>query len=333
MTAKRGHGEGSIYQRADGLWVGTIENGRDATGKRKRITVKGKLKKTVQDKMKTATDELEAGIVQSGPAMTMGEFLDQWVEKAVANRKNDEKTYANTEQIVRLHLKPTLKKIVLKKLTVEQVEAVLQTKANDGLSTSYVSRMKSTLISALDYAVSHRHATYNVATHATLPKCKDTETRVSLTQEEADRLIGVSKDDRLGALIFLGLQMGYRPGELTGLRWADLKLDATPVTLTVSQAMHKTLKGGVEAGRVKKSTSGDGRTVALPEAVVTVLKAHKARQTAERLKIGPIWQDHGLIFTTTVGTPINDSNLRRWFAALSRSRPTSPTSCATPRPR
>ena len=56
--------------------------------------------------------------------------------------------------------------------------------------------------------------------------------------------------------------------------------------------------------------------MALPAIVVTSLKAHRVRQLEERLKVGPAWQEHGLVFATVIGTPLEPRNVTRTFRAL-----------------
>jgi integrase len=53
----------------------------------------------------------------------------------------------------------------------------------------------------------------------------------------------------------------------------------------------------------------------LPE-VVAALKDHRVRQVEHRLQIADLWQDHGLVFCSGLGTPINPSNLARDFHML-----------------
>jgi integrase len=49
--------------------------------------------------------------------------------------------------------------------------------------------------------------------------------------------------------------------------------------------------------------------VRLTDTAVAVLKTHKTAQNAERLKAGSLWKDHDLIFTSTIGTPVDVGNL------------------------
>jgi integrase len=73
--ARRGHGEGSVYQRKDGRWVAsvTIEN-------RKRKYFYGDTRKEVQEKLKVALHEQQQGALATGPQQSLKGFLEQWLE-------------------------------------------------------------------------------------------------------------------------------------------------------------------------------------------------------------------------------------------------------------
>ena len=57
------------------------------------------------------------------------------------------------------------------------------------------------------------------------------------------------------------------------------------------------------------------RTLALPRKCVEALREHRVRQ-ADRLAAGPLWRDHGLVFASAVGRPMDDHNVRRMFRAI-----------------
>jgi integrase len=60
-----------------------------------------------------------------------------------------------------------------------------------------------------------------------------------------------------------------------------------------------------------------GVTGSNPEAMaVAALKERKAAQAADRLKAGELWQDTGLVFTTSVGTMLDQHNIRRQFRLI-----------------
>ena len=56
--------------------------------------------------------------------------------------------------------------------------------------------------------------------------------------------------------------------------------------------------------------------VGLPDAAVKALRAHHVRQLQERLAAGSRWHEQGLIFPTTVGTPIDPSELHEDFKRI-----------------
>ncbi|MGE3843794.1 MAG: site-specific integrase, partial [Vicinamibacterales bacterium] len=67
---------------------------------------------------------------------------------------------------------------------------------------------------------------------------------------------------------------------------------------------------------VEPKSARSRRTVALPDVAVTALRAHRVRQLEERMAAGPRWKDHGFVFPTRIGTPMEPSNLTKAFKAL-----------------
>lgn len=321
MTARRGAGEGSVYREertlADGTvrfsWVGTADVGRDpATGRRTRVKVKGRTKAEVLRRLTDARRQAAEGLDSGGAARKLGPYLDDWLATVVANRVGSDLTVANYRQTVRLHIVPALGDVPVGKLTPEMVDRWLLAKA-DRYSKNYVTRMRSVLADALTHAERRGIVSRNAARLAVLPKCQPTPERRSLTSEEAGRLLEAAAGERLGALLTVGLMLGLRPGELTGLMWSDLDLDADPATLSVTGSAKVRPDGSVYRGAVKRSTSGR-RTLALPDPAAAALRAHRKAQAAERLKAGPgCWSETGLVFTSEVGTMLDPSNVRRTF--------------------
>jgi len=100
---------------------------------------------------------------------------------------------------------------------------------------------------------------------------------MGLSVERVKLLLGAVRQHRLYALFVLAATMGLRRGELLGLHWSD--------------------------------------RVPLPPMAWQALKAHRGRQAEERLA-AKRWEDHGLVFPTEVGTPMEPRNLNRLWASL-----------------
>lgn len=183
--------------------------------------------------------------------------------------------------------------------------------------------MRSVLADALTHAERRNLVARNVARLSVMPKCKPAAPRDSFTAEEARALLDAAEQERLSALVATGLMLGLRPGELTGLRWSDLDLDGAPAILSVTGSMKRQPRSdgtpGYELvmGDVKQSTSGR-RTVGLPLDLARRLREHRRRQAAERLAVADLWQDHGLVFCSELGSPLDPSNVRRTFARMAK---------------
>ena len=110
----------------------------------------------------------------------------------------------------------------------------------------------------------------------------------------------------------LAITTGLRRGELLGLRWDDADLEGG--TLRVGRAL---VREGGRYSMGETKTKRGRRRVNLTPRTVGVLKDHRKRQLEERMKLAGLHEDHGLIFATNVGTPVNPENLvKRSFKPL-----------------
>lgn len=162
--ANRGHGEGSIYRRKDGRWVGaiTLEN-------RKRKYFYGETRKEVQDKLKIALHEQQQGTLATGPQQTLKTYLEKWLEQVCKPSKRPN-TYEQYNSRIRHHVIPALGHIPLQKLTPEKVQAFYAQKQSEGLSAGSIAVIHAALNSALKNAVKWGLVSRNVAELVTLPR-------------------------------------------------------------------------------------------------------------------------------------------------------------------
>jgi integrase len=135
-----------------------------------------------------------------------------------------------------------------------------------------------------------------------------------LSAKEARRLLDAAKDDKFEALYVLAVTTGMRRGELLGLKWSDVDLENT--RLSIRRTLTRNGNGNyVALGDTKNKKSR--RTVRLTPQIVKALRSHLERQLREIEALGDSYDDQGLVFTSEAGTPINPSNLRqRSFAPL-----------------
>ena len=154
----------------------------------------------------------------------------------------------------------------------------------------------------------------NVATLVEPPRAPRAEV-AHMTPTQARTFLDAVHGDRLEALYTVAVALGLRQGEILGLRWTDVDLDAS--TITVSQALQR-VSG--QLAFVEPKSRRSRRTIPMPPTVARSLRAHRRLQLEERLTGGPEWNEHDLVFMSTSGTPLDGRNLtRRFQAALRRA--------------
>lgn len=311
MARRRGPGEGTITQRADGRWMARLDLGI-VNGKRKRQTLYGKTRKEVAEKLTKSQHDRQQGLPIAVARQTVGQFLDRWLEDVVRPTVRA-KTLHSYAQMVRLHLKPALGHHQLAKLTPQHVQAMLNEKLNSGLSPRTVQYLRAILRRALGQALKWELVTRNVATLVDPPRVTRPE-MVSFDPTQARRFLDAVKGDRLEAMYSVALALGLRQGEALGLRWQDIDLDSG--ILRVSVALQKVR--GEQPRLVEPKTRQSRRTLALPQAIVARLRAHRARQCEEILRLGSGWNGSAwnLVFTNAVGGPLDARHVVRGFKAI-----------------
>jgi integrase len=147
----------------------------------------------------------------------------------------------------------------------------------------------------------------NAARLADVPAVARPKLRV-WSPEQTRAFLAAVANDRLFAAWLLAATTGMRRGELLGLRWADIDLDAGVVRIAQAR-----VRAGNRVVAGEPKTARGRRTIALDPATVAALRQHRMRQTEERLAAGPHYADSGLAFTMPGGTPIHPNRFSLWF--------------------
>jgi len=306
--SKRGQNEGSIYKRSDGRWAGAVSLGY-VGGKPKRKTIYGRTRKDVQDRMTRLMNDKQSGLPVVGEKQRVGEFLTDWLENWVKPSVKP-KTFSSYSDTVRLHLAPALARVSLAKLTPQLVQTMLNERLGSGLSPRTVGYIRSVLSIALARALKLGLVQRNVVALVDRPNVAHHEIQ-PLGVEQSRALLNAAQDHRLGALFSVALALGLRKGEALGLRWQDVDFDAG--TLVISGALQRINSALI---RTETKNNASRRMLRIPAAALRALREHRVKQMEERLVAGEKWRDSGLVFTTTIGTPLDPRNVLRHFARV-----------------
>jgi len=142
----------------------------------------------------------------------------------------------------------------------------------------------------------------------------------TLTVEQARELLEAAAGYRFETAVVLALAHGMRRGEVLGLHWSALDWEAG--TLRVTHGVKRVKDRDASSGRRTRlvvselKTPKSRRTLTLTPQLVPRFRQHRVRQAEAQMAAGPLWQDHGLIFASEVGTPMDPDNFSHSFARL-----------------
>ena len=300
MSSRRGNGEGSIYRRDDGLWVGALDLGW-REGKRVRKVVSSKSRGEVVRRMRALQPSIAQGVKLAPDRLTVGQYLDGWLTDRIPGTVTP-RTEVLYERAVTDYIVPSLGRIRLNQLTPSDVSQMLRDMEARGYSPSTRRMARATLRRALRMAEQDGLLIRNVASIAEGPKMNQREGR-SLTPEQARTILAAVRGHRHEAAYVIAISLGLRRGEILGLSWSDVERAEGTVVIHVRRQLVRN-KSGLHLVDLK--TAGSKRTLHLSAPLVEVLDRHRRRQEAEELVGGVRWRnEHELVFTSNIGTPLD----------------------------
>lgn len=307
MTKKRGQNEGTIFEERPGRWVASLTLGyKIIDDRRRRIRKKfvGPTRRSVQERLTNALREQQTGGVVPMQRDSLGVFLDKWLG-ILRVKQRSEKTLSSYGWLIEKYITPELGRIPLTKLTQRDLNDFMQRKLETGLSARTVAYCHAVVRSALAKAEKDGLVGRNVAKLAEPPQQANAKIE-PMTADEARRFLTAMQGHRYEALYSVAFAVGLRRGEMLGLEWAGI--DLKRATLMVTQTAQRIKGKGIIISRTAK-TDKSIRMIPLPPFAIRALKAHRERQEKERQFAGDAWHEFGLVFTSSIGTPIEASNL------------------------
>ena len=198
-------------------------------------------------------------------------------------------------------------------LTPAHVKTMLTTLAASGrkdgkpLSKRSIQIAHLVLKMALDHALKNGYLLRNPVAAVPRPKAGHVEMQ-AWNAGQVRTFLAKTKDDRLHAAWVLFLARGPRRGEVAGMRWADVDLEAGRW-----RVVHTRISVGWDIVESQPKTAAGRRSIPLDPSLVTLLKAHRKLQLADRLAAGPDYVDSGYVFVDETGEPYHPGHFsNRW---------------------
>ncbi len=293
-------------------------------GRGRRVTVGTyRTRKQAQAAERKAQDQIAAGTFSTEPpappkVTTVAEAVHTWyTTKRNSIQPNSATGY---ESAIRLHILPAFGECDVTTLTHDDVQARVNAWRDGGMGARLLQRCVMILRAALARQLKYGTIPHNPAEGIEKPSARSRKPFTVWTGPQIDAFLAeAAKDERLAPVWFFTLMEGMRRGEAIGLRWQDLHwtADESGCTAIITQTVVPDLaNGGAAMIQPRAKTRSSQRSVQLTTPTVAVLKAHRDRQAFRRRALADVWGDHDLICTTSIGTPITPSSIKRDLRAL-----------------
>ena len=314
MARRRAPGEGTIrrrnVKRKDGStyvrYAAIVTLGYDASGQ--QLTREGPSRKTEREALRDLGDlkaQRDAGFLSDRAQSTLRDYLNYWLAQRGDLRERSLRAYRDD---VARFIAPALGHIKLNALSPTDIQS-FQTDLQK--SSPFVARrVRACLSAALTQAVQWQLLASNPV--IAVANVKLPEADPSIWQpEQIRRFLEVAAPHPLYALYALTLGCGLRLGEVRGLQWRDVSTNVLHIRRQLSGDRAEPNFG---PPKTKKSN----RRVPIPGDVLVALAKHRQAQEDARQSAGERWRDHGLLFTTSLGTPLSGAKIRDPFKRLAQ---------------
>ena len=279
---RRKNGEGTIYQRPNGLWVCEITLGFDADGKRLKKTLSSMDLENLQKKINDTKFLADRGQLADPSSYTLSSWIEFWLDNY---KKNSVKPttldcyYYAYEQ----HIKNYIGHYKLDKLNSVVLQKRINEISEQGYSSSAINKVYIVLNQSLSKAVRNNLIYRNPCEALTLPKPKPRKI-MALSLEEQNRFEANCPDTTYGRMFLFALQTGMRIGEILALVWDDIDFEnqIIYVNKTVSTVVNR--DGTKDDPKTKQvidttKTQSGTRTIPMSNKCYDLLKAQEENKT------------------------------------------------------
>ncbi len=315
---------GHIQQRGKTSWRIKVFVGRDAAGVRRYVqrTVRGTRREAERELARVVVEVDEGRLVASAP-LTFSELLDRWLD--VKRRTVERSTLASYEWIARTYVRPALGARRVTSLRPMDLDALYADLHGRGLSARTVRICHTVMRQSLEQARRWGLIARNPAVDATPPPQRRREiTPPTVAQVQELLAAADAEDPDFGVYLWVLAVTGCRRGEACALRWTDVDLERGEV------AIRRSISQAAGVLREKDTKTHQSRRLAIDEATVAVLRAHRLRCRERWLALGERLADDAFLFADAEGRPWRPDVCTNRFDAVAGGVVVAPGAAARP---
>lgn len=306
---------GQVIARGKDKWLIRVFVCKDASGKRHwhNETFHGK-RRQAEDRAHELLRKVKTGEPLKADNSQFGAFIDEWLR---SHPDLKDSSVAHYKQMTDLYVRPKLGRLMLARIVADNIQTLYGDLQAGAISGSTIAQVHAILRAVFKLAMLRKRIRENPMEGVKSPQGRKLtqeqrrkrESKV-MTPEQARVFLAAAEQTRFSALFTLAFHTGCRPGELLGLRWADLDPQARQIHIRLGIHWRKKDDPRGQWYLDDLKTDSSRRDLRLDGGIVEILAAHRKRQLEERMKAGKAWRDHNFIFCNEIGEPYSQTQLR-----------------------
>lgn len=283
----------------------TVEGVRGPCGERKRFSKTVPTMKEAKETEREMLNQLASGGIQRTAPVTTASWMTTWLN--VHKPNIEESTRAGYEEKIRNYIIPAMGHIPITQIDGTFVQSWVKNMDDRGLAPRTIKNAHQCLHSAMKTAVQLRMLQHNPCQYTILPKLQEYNATV-YTDLEIQTAINAAKGTDAFLLVFLGLSVGLRRGELCALKWEHIDLTNKKIHITENRV---SVKGSVITKQPKSKSSN--RTITIGSNTCKILQIAKDEYDTKRKAYGPGFSKEEYVIHLKDGSPYHpDSLTQKW---------------------
>lgn len=283
----------------------TVEGVRGLCGERKRFSKTVPTMKEAKETERQMLNQMATGGIQKATPMTVQTWITTWLD--VHKPNIEESTRRGYEEKIRNYIIPSMGHIPITQIDGTFVQSWVKNMDSRGLAQRTIKSAHQCLHSAMKTAVQLKMIQHNPCQYTILPKIQEYNAAV-YTDPEIQVAINAAKGTDAFLLVFLGLSVGLRRGELCALKWKHIDLTNKKIHITENRV---SVKGSVITKQPKSKSSN--RTITIGSNTCKILQIAKDEYDTKRKAYGPGFSKEEYVIHLKDGSPYHpDSLTQKW---------------------
>jgi len=314
------------YTNPSGQTVYKVEEptGYNLNGTRKKTRRTAKTMAEARALQRKLISDVDAQRLAPAREETLHDYAMWWLKNVKANQVRYS-TASDYEDRLRRWVLPHLGRLKLSAIDSRTIEAWMQDLAKRKFSTRTINGARTVLNGVLKHAyiagLLSRNPVAATSPHR-ISRDAPTQVREPWSHEECLRALTVAKGTEFDLFLNIALTIGLRRGEILGLRWTDIDINAGTISVrqTLKEEKRFTASGKANVTLVtdKPKTRASERTLKIGLNVLSAIQRHREYVNGIRQAAGHTWTDSHWVFVSATGTPLHPSNVNHRFTRFCR---------------